>query len=508
MNNYTKIKFSDGTFAFRDNDTGVVYYNNGRMKDKNGKMSNYDDPSIKKLFEPKTSQNKSSSFQQEALRRASIPFGPGAQAYYISAPPKVDVVEYDNSDYGKRNNAGQALGAVASVPIAATVFAAPEFIPKVLTNPYVQAGMNSLWITDLTQRAANGTLGSGITGLAQGKVDANNLVTDAFDLMGVPSLTRGAAKLYYKAKPIAKAVSNTVKSVKPLARDVWSIARNNMTKGNARLAYPWENTSGSIVEVSELDWSPESWFSKRPGNLGLPYNSKTNPMGYTDFDVRSLKSHIPEYIKIEMDSKANGTWLKMPDGSTWTGDPRSWVQLMSKNGQRLSGERLFSGIPKEIDFNPEYTGEVWADKERLMSSYWSGEDLVRPGFVFELTPAKGKRFVVDAKGHGWNDIPIKQNGITLPIAKDWKAAITDDVVDYAISNGYNTTQINNVVEGSGDLVTDVVVHPNFARKALLGNNGNFNFSNKNLFRVLMPFGITIGGLKTGKDNFKTKTNKL
>lgn len=219
MNKYTKIKFSDGTFAFRNNDTGVVYYNNGRMKDKDGRMSNYDDPSIKKLFEPKTSQNKSSSFQQEALRRASVPFGPGAQAYYMSAPPKVDVVEYDNSDYGKKNNAGQAIGAAASIPIAATVFAAPEFIPKVLTNPYVQAGMNSLWITDLTKRAANGTLGSGITGLAQGKVDANNLVTDAFDLMGVPSLTRGATKLYYKAKPLAKEVSNTVKSIKPLTRN-------------------------------------------------------------------------------------------------------------------------------------------------------------------------------------------------------------------------------------------------------------------------------------------------
>jgi hypothetical protein len=47
-------------------------------------------------------------------------------------------------------------------------------------------------------------------------------------------------------------VSNTVKSVKPLARDVWSIARNNMTSGNTRLAYPWENRSGSVVDITDM----------------------------------------------------------------------------------------------------------------------------------------------------------------------------------------------------------------------------------------------------------------
>jgi len=67
------------------------------------------------------------------------------------------------------------------------------------------------------------------------------------------------------------------------------------------------------VTQYEADWSPEKWFSfnNRAGNL------------YDSEDVASLTSHIPEYRTIEETAKANGTWLKMSDGSTWKGDPRS-----------------------------------------------------------------------------------------------------------------------------------------------------------------------------------------
>lgn len=65
---------------------------------------------------------------------------------------------------------------------------------------------------------------------------------------------------------------------------------------------------------SELDWRPESWFATRPKGIG-----------YDAQDVAALESHVPEYLEIEKTAKANGTWLKMEDGSYWEGDPRSWV---------------------------------------------------------------------------------------------------------------------------------------------------------------------------------------
>ena len=182
---------------------------------------------------------------------------------------------------------------------------------------------------------------------------------------------------------------------------------------------------------SELDWSPEGWFGTRANGV------------YDTEDVTALQFHLPEYLEIEKAAKANGTWLKMPDGSTWKGDPRSWVQLQSKEGQKLSQERLFTGMDMDKARNPNYTGDVWTDKERKVSSFWAGEENTYPGKVIEIAPAKGTRYVVDAKGHVWSDIPREQNGVVLPITEGWEGTTTDGVMEYAISKGYPTSQINN-----------------------------------------------------------------
>ncbi len=249
--------------------------------------------------------------------------------------------------------------------------------------------------------------------------------------------------------------------------------------------------------VSELNWSPDDWFSTRPGDLGLPFDAVKNPVGYTDYDVKALQSHIPEYIAIEKNAKIKGTWLKMPDGSTWQGDQRSWVQLQSEPGKKLSQERLFTGMDRAKASNPQYDGDAWADRQRTMSSFWAREGEKGSGAVLEITPAMGSRFTADAKGNFWNNVPRKQDGITLPRSKDYFETSTDDIVDFAKAKGYDITQINNVREGSGDLVDDVVIHAGFPRKSLLGNNGDFNFSNRHLYRAISPF---VFGYETSKIN--------
>lgn len=55
-----------------------------------------------------------------------------------------------------------------------------------------------------------------------------------------------------------------------------------------------------------------------------------NNYSYTQKDLDILNKHIREYKKIEKKTKANGTYLKMPDGSKWKGDPRIWVIAQSK----------------------------------------------------------------------------------------------------------------------------------------------------------------------------------
>jgi hypothetical protein len=104
---------------------------------------------------------------------------------------------------------------------------------------------------------------------------------------------------------------------------------------------------------SELDWSPKSWYEEAGGRKYKDGRSNQ----YTDKDIKDLEANIPEYIEIERKAKQDGTWLKMPDGSTWTGDPRSWVQLQSKAVQKHNPEAFYTGIRKEID--PNYNEILW-----------------------------------------------------------------------------------------------------------------------------------------------------
>lgn len=163
---------------------------------------------------------------------------------------------------------------------------------------------------------------------------------------------------------------------------------------------------------------------------------------------------------------------------------------MSKDGQKLSGERLFTGMNMNKAHNPIYNGDVWTDRQRKVSSFWAGEKTTHPGAVLEITPIKGtSRFVVDAQGHYWRDVPREQEGILLPQADGYAETTTNEIVDFAKSKGYDITQINNVIEGSGELVDDVVIHEGIPRKSLLGNNGNFDISNSNIYKGLIPFTI-------------------
>lgn len=99
--------------------------------------------------------------------------------------------------------------------------------------------------------------------------------------------------------------------------------------------------------MSELDWSPESWFKTR------------GSIGYDKEDVDALLSHVPEYTKIEQQAKVNGTWLKNADGTDWEGSPREWVMLQSQAAQKLSPDFFYSGREGTRPFNPSYRGEVW-----------------------------------------------------------------------------------------------------------------------------------------------------
>ena len=269
---------------------------------------------------------------------------------------------------------------------------------------------------------------------------------------------------------------------------------------------------------SELDWSPESWFGTRVGGQ------------YDAEDVAALKSHLPEYLEIERKAKADGTWLKMDDGTTYHGDPRSWVQLMSNDGKKLSRQRLFHGDSDMFmdidgkDVTPEKIGNtiLWTNTNKHLPHTYGNHH-------YELATPKGvanKTF--DAKGRNWND---------LTDISGYKYKNTNDVFD-DLSKDNNVVTINNVVDvgpdsrwtpGNNGIPNmldreqlydyykrvfkgdDVVLGKDVPRKSLLGNNGNFDLSNKNIYKSLFPLLIGTELLQnnhnSGKDIYIKKANR-
>lgn len=227
--------------------------------------------------------------------------------------------------------------------------------------------------------------------------------------------------------------------------------------------------------TSELDWSPDSWFGTRSTGA------------YDAEDLTALKAHIPEYHAIEEEAKRNGTWLKMPDGSTWEGDPRSWVQLQSNDGQKLVQDILYHG--DRYGDSENYLGELWGSSSPKIANTYSES-------TYQLTYPKGlKTKQVDAKGNRWGNI-FKDDSY--------------DTNDFVHENLYDEPKsdvviIKNVLDPGAHKprsmstqeyfsllnqpYNDTVLGPGIPRKSLLGNNGNFDFSNSNIYKGLLPFGL-------------------
>lgn len=91
------------------------------------------------------------------------------------------------------------------------------------------------------------------------------------------------------------------------------------------------------ILIDTQDFTPENWLSLR---VEKPDGTK-----YDQTDVDALNSHLKEYHNIELASKQNGSWLKLPDGSMWNGDPRVWIMMQS------------DAFTKNYRQQPWYTGQ-------------------------------------------------------------------------------------------------------------------------------------------------------
>lgn len=238
--------------------------------------------------------------------------------------------------------------------------------------------------------------------------------------------------------------------------------------------------------ISELDWTPKRWFNDtRSDEYKLP-----NGLKYDAEDIESFKAHIPEYIQIEQRTKDNGTWLKMPDGSKWTGDPRSWVQMQSKDykNAKLRDSPVYTG--SRYGDIATYQGELWTSNNKNIARSYSKN-------TYELTyPEDINIKSYDAEGRHWGDVFGDDS-------YDTNAIVHENLYD---KPNIDAVEIKNVIDPGASMrgmsmetqmdllntpYTDLVLKPGVPRKSLLGNNGDFNLSKHNMYKGLLPFGLMV-----------------
>lgn len=258
-----------------------------------------------------------------------------------------------------------------------------------------------------------------------------------------------------------------------------------------------KNTNKNIGVVSE--------YYKNPDN---PLLSEVDWRGWSKGGEIS-KEHLAEYAAIERAAKANDTWLKTRDGEPWKGDKRTWIQLMSKDGEKFrhgefpsNRDIWYNGVPDDgtmLRDYPTYTGDTWlADRYEAALPY----SKTMKGQVFHIGVPKGTRIKgFDAHGDKFSEV-------RLPDGTRMK---TDRIVDEVKATGkYDATYIKDVDETWGFKPNDdLILHSGTPRKSLIGNNGDFDLSNPNIYKTLMPFligGTTYGFNRGNVDKQTTKTN--
>lgn len=488
---------------------------------------------------------------KDEWRERNKPRDPGqiTQSKYPSGPVGLGqmIDEYAREAKYRANNGELMLHGKYGLPLAGLAAgagaAAGSVLPTILANPYVDAGLVSMGGAHAAQSIANGE-------------------ADWMTALELAPMVRPAKAMYQVAKPFVGPIVDAVAEnagkartflgspatgkwtqfgnkeyrfepgrmfegfpigeleSRPSGFDGISIPEgytpvrvlNLKTKNGYRTVHQVrENSTGKFKNLedlqfkSELDWSPKSWYEEAGGRKYK--DGSWNE--YNDTDIKDLESHIPEYIEIERKAKMDGTWLKMPDGSTWEGDPRSWVQLQSKaakdaaHGQEK--EVFWTGINKKID--PNFNERIWGVPVQNHSklalakarTYTPNDSGIMPMFTVKYENPEAIS-VVDAKGHDWHAIPY--NGEFIK---------TDYVVDDIFARkGKKVTKINNVLdtgeyrvppdskyyyEGVGNNVRvpqdDIILNDGTFRKALIGGNGNFKHPT-HIYRSIIPAVATTG----------------
>lgn len=240
------------------------------------------------------------------------------------------------------------------------------------------------------------------------------------------------------------------------------------------------------VNIQDNLFNPKRWFEEL-GNR--KYYEGDN--AYTFNDITTLQKHLPEYYNHQFFNKYNDpNYMK-----SFPLDESAYLMLQSKAIKtNYNPELIYSGIEESI--NPNYNGILWGVRgQGLVPAYKARAYTTSDKGVMPILYDKNAKIVnTDMQGKSW--YKLSYNGNTVR---------TNDIVDDLFNKGNDIVQMDNVLDPGPNLIpsnskyqlfkdrldqltmgmfpqNNVILKPGVIRKSLLGNNGDFDKSNLNLYR--------------------------
>lgn len=240
------------------------------------------------------------------------------------------------------------------------------------------------------------------------------------------------------------------------------------------------------INIQDNLFNPKRWFEEL-GNR--KYYEGDN--AYTFNDITTLQKHLPEYYNYQFFNKYNDpNYMK-----SFPLDESAYLMLQSKAIKtNYNPELIYSGIEESID--PNYNGILWGVRgQGLVPAYKARAYTTSDKGVMPILYDKNTKIVnTDMQGKSW--YKLSYNGNTVR---------TNDIVDDLFNKGNDIVQMDNVLDPGPNLIpsnskyqlfkdrldqltmgmfpqNNVILKPGVIRKSLLGNNGNFDKFNLNLYR--------------------------
>ncbi len=287
---------------------------------------------------------------------------------------------------------------------------------------------------------------------------------------------------------------------------------------------------------SEIDWA--KW------NKEIPENSQL----------------IKEYNAIEKTSKANGSWMKNPDGSEFKGTPEQFIQQNSKNFKKAfpngvdefyRGNQHFnpeinsgnhSGFDEYITFgtsdkdiaekyatnggfnlNAEYQDigknvEFYHPDINTPGTYTGRYDDIDAGMYHIGVDRNLEKKIVEGNNERWfnvddpeilswkrNENPDFRTKVTKGFdERQIDKVSTDNIAAYIANKQIPLAKVKNLnddlAQFNGKSSDIIMINPKLAKpKSLRYNNGMFDVTNPNIYKAVVPGAIGLGALQQKKD---------